>query len=148
MKKNTKHTRKVKKRYNEIVDYVNKDKNVSTILESSQDIMQKIIDRTKYVVDLKNKYNYLTNKLSKSKNTDIINCLPIESLQDSSDVEKYGKPQKATFRDLSEIVKISKNSSNINDENIDLTLKSRQLQLELLEASIQALLKIMEPQDE
>jgi len=140
-RKNPWHTRRVNKRYKEIVKEVEKDSDVELKTNSADIALKTVIDTNQKIVSMKNQYADILNKNKKSAE-ELYDALPIESLKDLYDVEKFGKPTKPQYSDVTQASKIKKEGQKIIESKDSLVLSSKIAEIELLQAKIEAILNI------
>jgi len=77
----------------------------------------------------------------------IIDGMTIETLKDSIELEKYGIVTKPQFRDFLKASKIKKQGKEIIDQENKMIFEARIAQIEIIQAKIDALDKILEEEE-
>ena len=140
------HTRRVKNRYDEIQKLINKDEGLIKTLDHNKDLFKEVQDSTESMIKMRLEYDAIMQKIGKELN--LMESLPVESLTDSLECDKNGRPSKARYGDFIRAGSIRREGIAETDSKIKLAHEAQVAQMDILKATCDALLKLMEDKDE
>lgn len=111
------------------------------------DLINEIKSSTEQLKNLRAQYVDLVEKRVDSAES-IIDGLTIETLRDSLELETDGKVSKPQFRDLLKASKIKKQGKALIDQENKMVFEARIAQIEILQAKIDVLDKILEDEED
>jgi len=141
-RKNPWHTRRRNQKYREICAQIDGSPEVNEALTKSQDILAEVGKTARNLRDLRDEYDSIMR--TKASSEDLFESLSIENLKDLSDCEKHGRPTKPQFRDFIKAGEIKRQGQAMIEAKQNLVHDAQMVNIELLQAKIEALIKITE----
>lgn len=140
------HTRRVKSKYKEICDKMERDPDILATLKKHKKLFAEVQSSAREMIGMRFRYEDLLVKVSHAGN--IMENLPIESLKDYADFEKHGRPTKGRFSDVIEAGDIRRSAMQMQDEKQNLAQEAYMAQIDLAEAACKALIRLLDNEDE
>jgi len=140
------HTRRVKSKYKEICQELDKDPELLDTMSKHKDLFSEVQNSTDEMIKMRMNYEDLLIKVSEAGN--VMESLPIESLKDYADFEKHGRPLKGRFSDILRAGELRRKALELQDEKQQLVDQAKMAQIDLAQAACKALIKLLDKEDE
>lgn len=144
-RKNPWPARRRNKRYREINQQVDAAPEVAEVLSKSQDLLSDVGRTARSLRDLKGEYDSIMQGIASTE--ELFESLSIETLRDLYESEKNGRPNKPQFRDVVRANDIKRKGQKIIEEKQILVHDAQMVNIDLLQARIEALIKISEEEE-
>ena len=138
--KKPKASKEVKKAYASLVNKVMCSPNILLKKQNANNKLYELRKATERINDLKTQYEIIVK--SPGINESLADDMPISSLKDSLEYELKGKVSKLQFEDIIRASEIKREGQNIINEKFNITSESIIAEIDLLQATIEELLKI------
>lgn len=145
-RKNPWTKRRARQKFNERNQKIDNSPIMEQKIKKHFKLMDEIKSSTEKLKSLRTQYIEIIDKKVNSVES-IIDGMTVETLKDSIELEKYGTVSKPQFRDFVKASNIKKQGKELIDQESKMIFEARIAQIEIIQAKIDALDKILEEED-
>ena len=138
--KKYKPSKEVKKEYSNLAKKVLQSSEILLKRQKANNKLFELSQAADRLEELKRQYDFILK--SGRVDESIIDEMPIHSLKDSVEYELFGKVSKIQFEDMLRASEIKREGQNLIKDKFTLASESRLAEIELLQATIEEILKI------
>lgn len=145
-RKNPWTKRRARQKFNERNQKIDNSPIMEQKIKKHFKLMDEIKSSTEKLKSLRTQYIEIIDKKVNSVES-IIDGMTVETLKDSIELEKYGTVSKPQFRDFVKASNIKKQGKELIDQESKMIFEARIAQIEIIQAKIDALDKILEEEE-
>lgn len=145
-RKNPWTKRRARQKFNERNQKIDNSPIMEQKIKKHFKLMDEIKSSTEKLKSLRTQYIEIIDKKVNSVES-IIDGMTVETLKDSIELEKYGTVSKPQFRDFVKASNIKKQGKELIDQENKMIFEARIAQIEIIQAKIDALDKILEEEE-
>lgn len=145
-RKNPWTKRRARQKFNERNHKIDNSPIMEQKIKKHFKLMDEIKSSTEKLKSLRTQYIEIIDKKVNSVES-IIDGMTVETLKDSIELEKYGTVSKPQFRDFVKASNIKKQGKELIDQENKMIFEARIAQIEIIQAKIDALDKILEEEE-
>lgn len=146
-RKNPWTKRRARQKFNERNQKIDNSPIMEQKIKKHFKLMDEIKSSTEKLKSLRTQYIEIIDKRVNSVES-IIDGMTVETLKDSIELEKYGTVSKPQFRDFVKASNIKKQGKELIDQESKMIFEARIAQIEIIQAKIDALDKILEEEED